>query len=299
MAGPRDTLAARRLDVVSASDAEILASFAQAVEREPASGRFLWRYASWASAVGTPAQVAEACARIQQWPDLTEAQEGCTRLLAGRASRRPSTAPEPLPASLRRFLAGEPLVVSAPPAAPVEAAAPIAAATAAVAPAPPLDAPCPPPPTAHKNPFQEAGKRGIGRGWVAYPANKAEEYVSLADGELQLRQHSEAFGVCGPLEGSHGTGQVTVSGLWKAEAAGARVYLVAQDGSGKRLRDAQGEKDLVIVRAEGPRGWDAFSAVRALPAGTERVRICVDFQGENRASAWFSALGVLAEADAN
>lgn len=298
MDGPNGAIAARRKDARWATDAEILANYELATEREPHSRRFVWRRALWASAVGTPEQVQAACDLVRATPDLAERVEKCEALMAHRAPR-PDTTPKPLRAGLARKLRAAPpdpaprTADGVPAPLPAAAAGDTQPAAAAVAVLPELDRDDTPPPPADAempepsagNPFSVPGQRGVGTDWVAFPKAKTADYTSLSGGVLELRGHGEeVFSVCGPLQPVQPGDEIVLEGAWRTDSPGASVFLVVLDAAGRKLRDGRGDKFWRLATAKAPRGWGPLEASAVMPGDATEARVCADFLGEGAAA---------------
>jgi len=288
--GPRGTIAARRKDVLVATDAEILAAYEQAVEREPHSSRFLWRRALWASAVGTQAQLDQACEALSVFDDQAESASKCRKMKLGRA--RPLTAPEPLAQKRRRLLAGEPVLP--PEQAGAEKASPKATATTpkrrAASKTPAAVALSERPTPSKKNPFSRPGAQGIGKGWVAYPKGQIGTLAMLGDDQLRIEAHGEeSFSAC--TKKIAAAGSVTLTGAWRTEGiegGQAELYLLAFDAQEKLVRFGNFSRFWPLAQATEP-GWWELDVQQALSEEVVRVRLCASLPAA-AGSAWLQDL---------
>lgn len=285
--GPNGTLAGRRRDARLATDAEILASFEQAVAREPRSRKFLWRRAIWASAVGTPEQLAAACADLSRLSDNADLHERCLAL-SESPSRRPSTDPAPLPASLTRHMTAPPPAPQPRPVALADAPAPEILRVS-------LQAPRPHP--SPDNPFSAAGGRGVGADWVTYPKEAAGEVVFLDDAALKVLAHGgQDVQVCDRRRPV--TGPVArLSGAWRLEGVtGGEVelYLALMDGDGRRIKPGRAVKFWSLLSLDGDQGWSSISVERQLPEGAAELRLCLSVPAE-AGVVWLQDLSVTTE----
>ncbi len=107
VAGPRNTLAARRKDVPYATPEQIADHYRFVVERAPRDERLLWRAVNWLHATGDDAAVSELCAAMKaRFPTRVERNEACDKLMGRKARRSPKVEDAPLPAALGRFVPG-------------------------------------------------------------------------------------------------------------------------------------------------------------------------------------------------
>ncbi|MFT5686110.1 MAG: hypothetical protein ACI8RZ_007065 [Myxococcota bacterium] len=283
--GPNKTLGGRRKGAPTATDAEILASFEQAVVREPRSRKFLWRRALWASVAGTPEQLTAACDGLAQHSDTVELIERCQGFF-DKPAKRPNTDPLPLPESLTRHMASAPLPPALKPALLAEPL--VARATERT----PLDATRPHP--SPDNPFSAEGGRGVGTDWVVYPKEAGGRVALLDDAALKVLAHSgEEVQVCDRRRSISGA-TAQVSGAWRLEGVTdgeLELYLVLMDGDGKRMKPSRSVKFWSIISLDGDQGWSAFSAERTLPEGAAELRLCLSVPAAS-GTAWLQDLKV-------
>ncbi|MDG1479508.1 MAG: hypothetical protein P8R54_07950 [Myxococcota bacterium] len=285
--GPNNTLAGRRWDAPLATDAEVLASFEQAVAREPRSLRFLWRRAVWTAIAGTPEQLTVACDDLAGFADSRERLEQCQAFF-DKPPRRPSIEPQPLPEALSRHLKSPSPQAARKASSQSAPATPAAPAIARVS----LDAPRPSP--SSSNPFSRAGDRGVGSGWVVYPKSVGGQIASRDDGALKMLAHpGEDVHACDAKHAVSGS-TVQVTGAWRLEGITGgelELFLAVFDGDGKRMKPSRMVKFWPVVSLDGDQGWSTFSAERTLPEGATEVRLCLSLPAAT-GTAWLQDLQV-------